>query len=160
MVYSPVPEVALPPDMNPTPLSLEYRPARFPEEGVFFGRIKESLLGAVRVGLTSGDEGVVGLFPKRLGLGGGKLATRSPLRGGRGNDSAIDTARLGWPGFASDEPSNEGKPVNGLPNDPDIDRPVCDDGSCDVRRKAWSDGFGLSEFGIAGNADVGGFEAL
>jgi len=124
---------------------------------MFFGRISESLLAAVRVGLASGDDGMAG--PKRLELGGGKLATLSLLRGGRGNASAIDTARLGWPGFGNDGPSSEDTPDDGLPNDPDIDR-AGDDGSSDVRRMAWSDGFGFSEFGSAGNADVGGFEAL
>lgn len=94
------PEVVLAPDRNPTPLSLslEYLLARFVDDAMLFGPCMSESLFAVRVGLARGDEGIA----RWPGLGGGKLVTRSPLRGGRGKASAIDTARLGVPDLSSD----------------------------------------------------------
>ena len=165
MVYSFVPDVVLAPDRNPTPLSLEYL-----DDAIVPGRISESLFGAcILVGLVNGDEGNPPdgtLLPKPLGLaGGGRLATRVPVRGGCGNDSAIDTARFGLEASSEDVSREDGMPdirrpkfpPDGALGGPPVPGVV---GRSEVRRIPWSDGFGVREEGRAGRAEVGGFEEL
>jgi len=89
-------------------------------------------------------------------LVGGKLAIRlAPVLGGCGND-AIDTARRGTKFLASVSTGNEG--VEGRCNDPETFRGVC--GRREAFRRFWVDARLEREFGKAGRADVGGWDAL
>jgi hypothetical protein len=141
------------------PLSLEYR---IPEEDLGFGFGIESRNFSMLIGVTTGDDGLVKLVFER-GLVGGKLVTRAAVRGGCGK-AAIDTARLGSFGvsFIVTDASKEGVEdrSNAIPDGgrillPEIDLlGVC--GRADSLRKPCIE----FEFGSAGSADVGGFEAL
>lgn len=167
-MYSP-PDVVLAPERNPTPLSREYL-----VEVAGPGRIRESLWPRSLDGLLSGDEGIPNPYPwffdKPSGLGGGRLVTLWPPRGGWGNEEAIDAARFGVNelllllmalGVSREGPDRgvEDGPDAGRPKAPDEERPG-DVGRREVRRIDWSDGFELRELGRDGRADVGGFEAL